>query len=540
MYPTILLGLDGATYTVMDALIADGHMPHFKAIMGAGVRAELMSTPHPLTPPAWTTVMTGRSPGNHGVFDFLRADVRPEGSFFRLTNFRDVQCETLWSLVSRQGGRVTVLNYPIMAPPPAVNGVVIPGTLSWRHLRRHVYPQSIYEELKALPGFSARELSWDWENEKAIQSMPEEEFEPWVRFHTTREKGWYNVLMHMMKHHPADLTAIVLDGVDKLQHGCWRFLDPALMPSAPNAYERRLRDACLEFFQHLDGYIGNVREAAPDARIFIVSDHGFGPTTRLFRVNKWLEQQGYLGWQEGASPGWQDQAAARDKPAAETQNWHSKMVLFDWQRTVAYAPSLATNGILIRVKKGPNDTGIEPADYTAFRARLIEQLKAIPDPLNPGAPLIKDILTREQAFPGAHPEQAPDLTLVLCDHGLVSIVNAEPTVVIRPFPVGTHYPPGIVVGHGPGLRSGERIGRQTIVDMAPTLLYSLGLPVPSDMEGTAITELFKPEELRSRPVQSGPPTQSGEPSELPKATTAVEQGEEAIILDRLRALGYVE
>jgi predicted AlkP superfamily phosphohydrolase/phosphomutase len=529
---TILLGLDGATYKVLDPLIADGHMPHLRKILADGVRAELLSTPHPLTPPAWTTVMTGRSPGNHGIFDFLRTDVHPEGTVFSLMSFRDVRCETIWSIVSRLGGRVTVLNYPMTAPPPPVNGVVVPGTLSWRHLRRHVYPAGLYEELKALPGFNARELSWDFENEKAIQSMPEEEFEPWVRFHTVREKGWFNVLRHVMTAHPADLTAIVFDGVDKLQHGCWRFLDPDLIPAQPNALERRLRDHCLEYFQQLDGFVGEILAANPRARVLVVSDHGFGPSMRRFRVNKWLEQQGYLRWQNRPAPG--DGA----EPGAH-QRWDKQFVAFDPEHTTAFAPSLATNGIHIRVKQRPGDHGIDPQDYSAFRARLVEQLRRIPDPLQPEVPLLADVLTREQAFPGEHPERAPDLTLVLRDHGLISIVNAEPAADIRPNPIGTHYPAGILVGYGPGFRSGVKIGRQSIIDVAPTLLHSLGLPIPLDFEGRAVSDLFDPDFLANHPIRVGAATQSPDAA---AATTSsgMAKGEEAVILDRLRALGYVE
>src|ERR671938_285097 len=106
MHPTLLIGLDGATFTVLDPLMAAGHLPHLKALVERGVRAELLSTPHPLTPPAWTTLMTGRGPGEHGIFDFLRTEVRRGGAFFTLNNFRDIRCETLWTVVSRHGGRV--------------------------------------------------------------------------------------------------------------------------------------------------------------------------------------------------------------------------------------------------------------------------------------------------------------------------------------------------------------------------------------------------------------------------------------------------
>ena len=78
---TLLIGLDGATFTVLNPLLADGKMPFLKQVIERGVKASLFSTPNPLTPPAWTSIATGRSPGNHGIFDFVRGNER-DGSFY--------------------------------------------------------------------------------------------------------------------------------------------------------------------------------------------------------------------------------------------------------------------------------------------------------------------------------------------------------------------------------------------------------------------------------------------------------------------------
>src|SRR3546814_4810433 len=79
MTTTLFIGLDGCTFTVLDQMISDlpGEgvtMPFIKSLMEKGVRAKLRSTPNPLTPPAWTSIMTGKGPGEHGVFEFIRAE----------------------------------------------------------------------------------------------------------------------------------------------------------------------------------------------------------------------------------------------------------------------------------------------------------------------------------------------------------------------------------------------------------------------------------------------------------------------------------
>ena len=72
----VFIGLDGATFSILDPLMQDGTMPFLAKFTVKGVRAVLHSTPHPLTPPAWTSMVTGRSPGEHGIFDFVKIDRR--------------------------------------------------------------------------------------------------------------------------------------------------------------------------------------------------------------------------------------------------------------------------------------------------------------------------------------------------------------------------------------------------------------------------------------------------------------------------------
>ena len=103
MTTTLFIGLDGCTFTVLDQMISDlpGEgvtMPFLKSLMEKGVRAKLRSTPNPLTPPAWTSIMTGKGPDDHGVFEFIRAEDRGDEVYWTLYDARDVDSETIWSI----------------------------------------------------------------------------------------------------------------------------------------------------------------------------------------------------------------------------------------------------------------------------------------------------------------------------------------------------------------------------------------------------------------------------------------------------------
>ena len=130
-----LVGIDGATYDLLDPLIEEGLMPNLAAHYQHGCRSKLESTAHPLTPPAWTTLMTGMTPGNHGVYDFIRVDHRSDPPSYTLANSSDVKCETVWSIASRQGRKFACLNFPMM----------FPGGSPWKDL------DNMPKEIKLLP-----------------------------------------------------------------------------------------------------------------------------------------------------------------------------------------------------------------------------------------------------------------------------------------------------------------------------------------------------------------------------------------------------
>ena len=211
---TVLLGLDGATFTVLGPLMRDGVMPFLKEFAASGVSADLRSVIPALTPPAWTSLTTGRSPGHHGIFDFFCKE-SADSHHIRIATSRDVQAETIWSLADRHGLRTTALNFPLMFPPPAINGFVVPGWMPWRQMRLGVHPAGLFDRIKQIPGFNAQELAMDLNPEaKALQGCREDEYEEWVALHIRREKQWFNLLRRLMREEAlrADRDRVRRDG----------------------------------------------------------------------------------------------------------------------------------------------------------------------------------------------------------------------------------------------------------------------------------------------------------------------------------------
>jgi predicted AlkP superfamily phosphohydrolase/phosphomutase len=537
---TLFIGMDGATFTVLDHLTADSArgvaMPCLKRLIEQGVCASLRSTCPPLTPPAWVSLMTGRTPGHHGVFDFLRAEESGTEVYFTLYDSRDVRTEMIWSIASRQQRTVAALNFPITAPPrPSAGSLstnsqwpkIVPGFVPWKHLRRNVAPRELFDQLKGLEGFDPKGLAWDFELEsKAMDVLDPGELERWVNYHLPREEQWFRIAEKILEEDDPDLMAVMFDGTDKIQHQAWAFVVPDPSPVRPNsAWEQRMRNICRQYFSNLDRFISRlVALAGPAAQVFFCSDHGFTGSNEVVRINSFLHDSGYLAWR-------QDDGSAAGR--RRRRSWFADL---DWTKTLAYCRTPSSNGITIRVADDPRDPGVPPHQYEAFRERLIADLRDLRDAER--RPVIAEIHKREDVFAGPAMKGAPDLTLVLRDFGFVSIANAYPVVEERPSVIGTHHPDGIFIATGPGIAAGREIDRRKIADVGATLLYSLGLPVPGDFEGEVPVEAFTPGYLKENPIRRGAPTHAA-PAPTAQAEDIAE-AEKAKIIEQLRSLGYME
>jgi predicted AlkP superfamily phosphohydrolase/phosphomutase len=521
----LMIGLDGATYDILDKLVERKTLRFFGELMQDGVRADLMSTRNPLTPPAWTSMMTGRSPEIHGIYDFLRPVVSADGGvFLKINDRRDNRCETLWSIASRSGVRSNSLNFFGMSPPPVIDGNVVSGFVPWKHLRHGTYPPSLFDTLKAIDGLDYRYLGMDIsEEKKCVQGLVEGEHDDWILLQGARDTAWAKLTCHLLANDPAEFTAVVLDGPDKVQHLFWRYLDEAHFPAERDAEFERIRALCLDYYRILDENIANmVAAAGPGCDVIFTSDHGFGATTEIVYINEWLARKEYLVWSDNAQPDRIGQLTA--------DHIKDHLGMIDWKSTVAFCPTPSSNSIYVKVDHGSGN-GVKPDDYLEFCLRLRSELLSLRGS-DGEAVVIRADLNKARGISYAEP--CPDITLRLRDGGFVSILKSSDVVVQRSAADGTHRPRGIFVGHGPSFGKGASVDPLSILDVAPLILTLLGIPVPSDLEGRVPAEAL----ATVREVKTGASTsQADRPSEDREEPSDEER---QALMSQLRILGYMD
>jgi predicted AlkP superfamily phosphohydrolase/phosphomutase len=300
--------------------------------------------------------------------------------------------------------------------------------------------------------------------------------------------------------------------------------------------------------------------------LFLVSDHGFGPAHKSFHVNRFLQECGLLVMGQieghgipsvlsrvGLTPhrlrnlmrrvdvlGLRRLVGRMARVTLGRQLDASLALPVDWSRTQAVSGSPATEGIFVNLK-GREPQGIveSGAPYEALRERLAAELASLSDP-DTGEPLLRAVYRREDLYQGPFLDQLPDLVFDLGDSPyLASDAPPAGRAVIEPLPKdylqGKHRPTGIFVAAGPDIRKGARILEARIVDVAPTVLYALDLPVPEDMDGRPLLDIFEPDFRAAHPVRyakARKPTKAAEGS-------SYDEEDAAEMERRLRGLGYV-
>ncbi len=548
-----VLGLDGATLDLIRPWVSSGHLPNLGRLIGGGVSGDLRSTYPPLTGPAWSSFMTGMSPALHGVMEFFRRD---EGSYRqRLNAPQDIDGRSLWSILSESARLVGVMGVPLTYPPEPVNGFLITGLLTPSGSRDFTYPRSLLPELESRLG--EYRLRHD---EKYRRSDPL----PFLKEQYEILDNNVEAALYLMREKPWDFFMLHLLGTDRIQHEFWHLIDTA-HPQHDHAERERLGNVILDFYKAIDARLGLLLEALDDeVVVLIMSDHGFGPVYRFLNVNTWLLAEGLLRLKRNPKTWLRSLAFRLGLNYATVANWILRLGLgrraiaagrarreefqrrfflslddVDWTRSRVY--SMGNFGQLFVNMRGREPEGIvEPGqEYEAVWADLAQRLSHLRDP-DSGEPVVEQIFRREDLFHGPYAEHAPDLVFLTreMNYKAMGLSDFSSPRVFDPVygTTGHHRMNGVMIWHGPGvIKEGEQLQGASIHDLAPTILHLMGLPIPLNMDGRVLTELFTPEFLEKEEVQYS----QADDSLRREDDTAYSDEEEAGMREVLRGLGYV-
>ena len=433
----VVIGVDGLPFSLIDA--HPDRFEHFHALMETGDGGPLTSIVPTASSVTWPSLVTGRNPGETGVYGLLDRHIHTYETY--ITAADDVQAIPVWDRVAEAGRRASVINAPVTYPPQR-NLTRMVADYQAPDLDRAVYPRSVADELRPLDYRLDVDATLGQRDSGAFLEDAYETID-----------ARYEAIAHFLERDDWDLFVGVFTTPDRVNH----FLYGDYLEDGPH------RDDFLAFYEQLDTYLGAIRSHLPDeATLLVVSEHGFVPLEFEVQVNAWLEANGWLSYQ-----------------TAEPERLSH---ITDETR----AFSLDPGRIYLNLKEREPRGSVSQEEYEIVRDRLRDSLMTWTGP--DGQPVAREVITREERFRGKHVDLAPDLVIIPHDgFDLHARFTAQDAAFHRSARTGMHRETDAFIGTD---QTDANLDQATIYDLAPTILDLLGLTVePAEFDGRS---LFQP------------------------------------------------
>jgi predicted AlkP superfamily phosphohydrolase/phosphomutase len=270
-----VIGLDGVPCSLLKDMMERGAMPYTKSLMPDGVLRDMTVSLPEISSVSWSTFMTGKNAGEHGIFGFT--DLKENSYDLRFPMFRDLKTETIWDHLGRAGLKSIVINQPSTYPAREIPGVLISGFVAI-DIDKALYPR------KYLASLAKASYEVDLDAQKC-RDNPEVLFSELKRFLDCR----LAIMEELWEKEDWNLMEVIVTGTDRLHHFIWDALED---PAHPHHKD------FINYYSQVDEFIAHVhkkfKETSDDGNFFMLSDHGFCGTRHEVYVNRILEENGFL------------------------------------------------------------------------------------------------------------------------------------------------------------------------------------------------------------------------------------------------------
>lgn len=513
----LVLGLDGATWTLVDPLLAQNKLPTLGKLIQNGSRSILRSCIQPSSEQAWSAFATGKQNGKFGLYGFYQ---RAQNSYaLEYINASHRRAATLWRILSDRQKKCVVVNVPLTWPVEEINGAVVSGLMTPGLQSQFTYPAELKNELLRELGEYIIDVDIE-RGESDLGSLGE--LEARVKRMSELQTRGFELLLD--KHPDWDFGMLVHRAPDILCHKFWRYQDPT-HPLYNEKEAREWGQVINNCFAYLDEYNARILEKYTDENttVIVLSDHGFGPLTHAVYLNQYFSQRGILTYKAQPSSPLSSAMRAGVKrlnnpllgavkakvfealPKLKS-NLHYSMAYgnMDWPRTKAYAVGTMGN-VYLNVRGREPEGMVVPADYETTRSEVIAAMRELRDP-ETQRPIFDFVYRREEIYNGDALEQAPDVIGLIDGPYHIAAVdwretNGQSKSVVEKVgnqllfvsdTSGQHRMDGILIGNGKGIAPRAQFGQTPqLIDLAPTILQLFGEAIPNDMDGRVLQELLE-------------------------------------------------
>lgn len=558
MEKTLLVGLDAACWEYLDPLLQAGRLPTLQKLINEGAWGVLNSTMPAWTPTAWSSIVTAKNPGKHGVYDMLWH--KPGDYELRPVNANIRRGSPFWKYLNDAGIRVGLVNVPFVHPPAPVEGFMVCGFGTPDLVRDLTWPSEALAWIEERFGTYVPVVPTELLRSGKVQEI--------LATETSHQDRLVGIANGLADQYAVDVLVINLMLTDHANH---KMPDMALVQEA---------------YVQSDADLATLLDTFKPDNVLLISDHGSSRLKGDFLLNVWLREHGYCVYLEN-NPAQRQSAlhwvlkqwfndhfgltgrlewflrrslrvilprlpkslqkrfwAMVEKaiPFAEAHIQYSKKL--DYSRTAVFPSSLYSGLLYLNLSSRESNGMISVEERKTLIAKLKAELSQIKDP-DTGTPLFANVFSSDELFHGAATVSAPDIVL----DAFRSQWNIR-TLQPAPFKgkqhsryfvtfdqkrdYGWHSPDGVFVFTGPAFQPGHVEKPGLLMDIPATLLYLYDIPLPEDWDGQVLLDLLTPD-LRARPIR----TQAGDQESEGVAETNLSDAEADALVEHLRALGYL-
>lgn len=502
-----VVGLDGVPPSIANRGIDDGQLPALANIRDAGCSGITRSTCPPLSMLAWSTFSTGRTPGNHGIYNFIQKD--PDGTGTRFASYSELRENSIpyWEYLDAQGRSSGVVNLMPSYPPANFNGYQISDHITTPPEGSFAFPPELQERFEDATG--------EFEHAPITGYQPgdPERLAQFVQRFIDIERTRTSIFKEIIQEFPTAVTNIVFSGPDVFLHEVGHLSEP----SHPkySAEEAAIYDeAVYDLLGVYDDFLTWLNEWRTENDVLMVlSDHGHTPVYRSVNLNSWLHQHGYLALEDSVTTqakklvynhlfdsgenilkltGLYDRVklwlAQKDSGGAGVlSSLTFSQADIDWAGTDAY--TIAGDGqIFINAKRSSEQ-------YDRIESRLRQDLEKMRDPESDDL-IVDEIIDSDDIYDGQYTSNRPDLVCVPNQGYRFTFPQTMQTnqYLVDPQKWSSHTSraemSGIFFADGHGIAQRDDI-EIPLVNFAPTILHMLGVSVPTAMDGHVHGDLFE-------------------------------------------------
>lgn len=456
-----LYGIDGATWDVINPLLKDGKLPNLKRIINTGVRGVLKSIDPPVSPMVWTSISTGKIPDKHGVKDFY-------------VTSKSVKTKRIWNILQENGWRVGLMDYLVTWPPERVNGFCIPShfahgvetypeNLSWINKLLIESKREEYLSIKKSANYISKFLKYGVSSKTILNSSFFKLKNKLLRlsfydyFYPVRKIKIdirTDILKNLYKRFQVDFLAYITNLVDAASHNYWRFYQPEKFKD--NKIDKNLLKKYGSII--VDSYIQADRTLRKILKIYnekpiiiIVSDHGF---------------------QANTDKNSQVSLTMKPKNIAKVLKLGDNYRYFNIGGSTIFRTTDENKESEEKLRKEILKFRIHNSSTLVFKLNESKLYNVI-------VTLNKDIDFSDGTD---FKIKAPDGNI----YKLKDFVRSSGKSIS-----GTHHPDGIIILNGPVFKNGTQISNASVLDITPTILYSINLPIAKDFDGKVLLNAFK-------------------------------------------------